>query len=867
MHTDFLTCSWPLAGRSDEVAELAGRLIPPPAGRVLLLGEAGVGKTALWRQVLERCRERGGHVLTAACSPSTSDIPFLALSDWAGMPLGGASGTVESLRGAVRERAGSRPLVLGVDDADHLDAASASLVADLAGEAGAALLLTARSPAPQEGVLQRLMERVPCRTWQVQPLSENAFAGLLRDVLDGPVDSLTTGSLWRMSSGNPLFLRHLLLAGAESGGLHRRHGVWTWRGPAGGHPRLRDLVASTVGVVPDEEARALEYVAQAGSVPRGALESLVGAAVLDRLVRRSLVTAFAEAEGEQVRVAHPLYGEVVRAGTGPLRRRRIHRDLADAVDRCGGATDPIRPVLWRLRAGAEVPEGRLVRAASAALLHSDAELARRLVAHLHTPEAVRVHGQALVAQGRAAEAEELLAARNGPPALRALNLFWGLRRPEEARAVLDALDEAESKEPETKVASRALALFTHGESHARQVLPSVLEAGDSGDWLADNASATLRAYALTLRGRPALVTAEFERGAIPLPPAWGSMRGATEACHVYAMVMAGRLDEALRTAGRYYREALERGDQAEVALVAFIHGVALYWAGRPDLALELLSEAQALVDEQTIFPVEGYIVTEYASCAAALGRTEEASDALARAAGGFPEGSSMRENLTKGEVRVHAAAGRVALAADLADRLAETYLAGGRLTTGVEIAYLCCRLRPGASAALRLEQAVAECDSELFSLFALHGRALADRDPCGLSAVAEELAALGYAGLALEAVVAARGLSTGRASDELARRAEELRQHCRAGPGTALPETAGHTGRLTSRERQICELAASGMSNPAVAGYLDISVRTVSNHLQRAYDKLGVKRRAELGAALALPPAPGPAAPGPGVRE
>nr|WP_281393778.1 helix-turn-helix transcriptional regulator [Streptomyces bathyalis] len=61
-------------------------------------------------------------------------------------------------------------------------------------------------------------------------------------------------------------------------------------------------------------------------------------------------------------------------------------------------------------------------------------------------------------------------------------------------------------------------------------------------------------------------------------------------------------------------------------------------------------------------------------------------------------------------------------------------------------------------------------------------------------------------------------------------------------------------------------MAASGMSNPAVAGHLNISVRTVSNHLQRVYDKLGVTR-AELGTALALPPAPGPAAPGPGVRE
>ena len=55
---------------------------------------------------------------------------------------------------------------------------------------------------------------------------------------------------------------------------------------------------------------------------------------------------------------------------------------------------------------------------------------------------------------------------------------------------------------------------------------------------------------------------------------------------------------------------------------------------------------------------------------------------------------------------------------------------------------------------------------------------------------------------------------------------------------------------LTAREREICTLAAAGVSSPEIAEKLYLSVRTVNNHLQRAYTKLGVTNRRELASAL-----------------
>jgi DNA-binding CsgD family transcriptional regulator len=55
---------------------------------------------------------------------------------------------------------------------------------------------------------------------------------------------------------------------------------------------------------------------------------------------------------------------------------------------------------------------------------------------------------------------------------------------------------------------------------------------------------------------------------------------------------------------------------------------------------------------------------------------------------------------------------------------------------------------------------------------------------------------------------------------------------------------------LTSREREVAELAAVGHRSRDIADRLYLSPRTVENHLQRVYTKLGVTGRVELGPAL-----------------
>lgn len=70
-----------------------------------------------------------------------------------------------------------------------------------------------------------------------------------------------------------------------------------------------------------------------------------------------------------------------------------------------------------------------------------------------------------------------------------------------------------------------------------------------------------------------------------------------------------------------------------------------------------------------------------------------------------------------------------------------------------------------------------------------------------------------------------------------------------AGP---LTRSAG----LTTQERQIAELAASGLSNREIGVRLFLSHRTVSSHLHRIFPKLAVATRAGLRDALAALDAP-----------
>jgi DNA-binding CsgD family transcriptional regulator len=78
--------------------------------------------------------------------------------------------------------------------------------------------------------------------------------------------------------------------------------------------------------------------------------------------------------------------------------------------------------------------------------------------------------------------------------------------------------------------------------------------------------------------------------------------------------------------------------------------------------------------------------------------------------------------------------------------------------------------------------------------------------------------------------------------------AQRARNELRATGVATGPDTP--TSALTTQERQIAELATTGLTNKEIGERLFLSHRTVASHLYRLYPKLGITSRAALRAAL-----------------
>lgn len=91
------------------------------------------------------------------------------------------------------------------------------------------------------------------------------------------------------------------------------------------------------------------------------------------------------------------------------------------------------------------------------------------------------------------------------------------------------------------------------------------------------------------------------------------------------------------------------------------------------------------------------------------------------------------------------------------------------------------------------------------------------------------------------------GLS--RRASAAAARSARLVERCES-PDTPALRLETEIDPLSSREREIALLAAEGRTSRQIADQLYLSVRTIDNHLQRAYTKLGVAGRSQLADAL-----------------
>lgn len=867
---------WPLVGRAEELelveaVEAEGRL-----QGVVLSGQAGVGKTRLATEVLARAEARGDATAWVVGTRSVASVPFGA---FAPLLAGGVSADqtpIDVLRGVADElarRAVHQRLVIGIDDAHLLDDGSAAVVHLLASRPRIFLVVTIRrgEPAPDPVVAlwkEGLTDRV-----ELQPLSALEVSQLLSEALGGQVDTATYHRLWEATRGNALYLRELVVEGRDRGALADRGGVWSWSGPLVGGARLSELVEARLGGVAAEDRALLEELA-VGEPAGPALLGPGKAARLARLEEAGLVVAVEDGRRTEVRLSHPLYAEALRAGMGTLRRRAVCRSLASRLSTAGGHRrhDVLRLATWQVDGGGPADRVVLVEAAQRAKTLFDHPLAERLARRaLEEGDSVDAHlvlGDTLYWQGRHQEAQPFLDAAlalatddrqlaNASLSLSS-NLFWGLGRADDAERLLGSVMPrlADPDWRDEVTAHRAsICLFAGRADVALEMAATVLDRPAAGERARARALATA-VPGWALAGRPETAIEAAKAGlaaAAAIAEEQPMLIAELLQGQVVALWLAGRIDEMEAMAGACYQAAAARGADDFLGPWALLLGRAALARGRAVTARDRLVEAAALLRRQDVGGFLPWCLAAGAQASALLGDVGAGQAALDEAH--RIRVASVRiydVDLLLGGAWLRAAGGELSAARSLARDAAAGAAAGGMASAELLALHDGLRLGAGDEVAATLVARASAVEGALGAAFTQHSRAWMDGDGAGLDGAAECFAGLGMPLLAAEAAAEAAEAyrKEGRASSQVAAlsRSRVLAASCQ-GASTPALRVAGQAPQLhwlTRREREVAELAARGLTKREIAARLFLSIRTVGNHLNHAYTKLGVSSRSDL---------------------
>jgi DNA-binding CsgD family transcriptional regulator len=847
---------WPFVGREWELERVAEALAVRRG--VVLAGEAGVGKTRLLAEAVEGAEGAGLRVLRVGATRSSGAVPLGAFAPL--LPIDDAAASLARAREAILAR---EPAVLAVDDAHALDEASAALVHQLVTQDGLAVLATVRRGEDAPDAVIGLWKDGLCERLDLEPLGRPVLDRLVREALGGPVDGQVLHFLWSRTLGNALFARELLGAAVDSGALARRGGVWTLTEQFTAPPRLRELIAGRLHGARAGERTALELLAIAEPLPFGLLLDMAGGRALERLEERGLLVLDDSAQAN-ARLSHPLLADVVLDALGPIKRRRLLRDLVDAVEARPLPLDVgDRLVRWRIDAGMDVSAGELLATARRYVL-IDAplaeSLARRALAESGGDNAAATItlAEVMALEGRSDDAAALLGSLPSGSARErcrrevdlALVLAFGLNRSRDGAERLEQLLDGVDDDQWGYVAGQIpLMWLLAGEiNEARRAAEDVLaDARSSG---ADRLSAELVLIpALNLLGLP---VSALDRAAVVLPRLEdhsafneymvGQLETAVPTGHRYA----GDLDTAEQVGLQMYERVTQQGAALLRGVYALRLGQIALWRGALARAEQWFLEAVAALAGDALTRASAVDHVRYTR--ALTGRSDMPS-ALAPGALYAVEHDYLSS-------AVEAAAGDVSYARSLALGAARRGIGTGHLAYAIFALYEVAR-HGGAPAAAELLAELPATEGRLLPALVAAVEALAGRSGERLEAAARCLEELGCLLHAAELTAAAATVAAGEgrptAAAVLRTRAQQLAERC-DGATTELLRSPGGAG-LTTREREVAGLAARGLTDVEIAARLSVSPRTVETHLYRVYAKLGVSGRRELEPLFSAPPA------------
>jgi DNA-binding CsgD family transcriptional regulator len=576
-----------------------------------------------------------------------------------------------------------------------------------------------------------------------------------------------------------------------------------------------------------------------------------------------------------VRLAHPLYGEVVRQRCPVTRVRRLLADLTRLIEDAGARRrdDLLRVAIWRLDSDTARDPGQLLRACRQAFATYDIPLAMRLGSAAMAAgggfDAAEVLATLLMFAEQPAEALRILDSvdhliteenqRSRWLGVRGITTYWGLTD----ECTLDALatEGAKLQDPRERTwvqAVESIMRLHHGEQAAAVTLAtSVLDSPASAPGPRALARSTM-AHLQAARGHPVKTMramAAVEASAAEWRAETPYIQLAVELARGTAMILAGDLHAVNAIVAAEFAGMADAGDLSlGSGYLTLVRAQAARLRGQLTDAARYASQASAILSSGRVYA--GLAHAERAHVAALMGQQSLATEAMAEADRRHQETMTILYPwIEQARAWVAACNDDIPTAIDVLRRLAERLRTDG--FAGHEVFALHDLIRLGAidGPAERLQRLGNAVEGALAQAMAWHARAAAGRDGAALMVAADEFADLGMNLYAAEAAANAVSLLRAVRSSATPRAAGRLSDLIARCDGARTPALDVKHPTLTARERQIAKLAAAGVPSKEIADQLYLSSRTVDNHLMRVYAKLGVGGRAELAAALRTLPA------------
>jgi DNA-binding CsgD family transcriptional regulator len=661
-----------IVGREPELRRVEGFLDAVAAGPVALVveGEVGIGKTAVWRHGLEAAARRSYRVLSCRPIDTEAQLAYTALGDLlVEVPdaiLGELPGPQRhalevallraepeerqslpravalGLLGVLRALARGGPTLVAVDDVQWLDQPSRSALAFVARRLTDERvgLLVARRLEGEPGVpldLDRALPAGRLHHLEVGPLAVAELDRLLAARLPTPLPRRTLLRLHRVSGGNPFFAQEIALAilrnGAQDAPTEELPVPASLQGLL--HDRLALLAPPALEAVQTVAALSRPTVALVDRLPGGreAVEAAAAAGVV-------------ELDAEQVRFAHPLLASVALAQLSPSRRRELHGRLAAILDDpeergrhlALAAARPDAEVASSLDDAARRASARGAPDAAAVLW----EQARRLTpagageqARRRGIEAAERHFDAGDAERARALLQEVAA--EAPPGRQRAHalarLGWVRAHREGFQAGADAFRAALASDA-GDVALRVqveegLAWCLHStsglpaaEAHARTALE--LAEGLGEPTLLAGALSHV-AFLESLRGG-GIAMATIERAvALGGAPGWSQILGRPDWIHALLLQWAGELGSARQRFEALHQDAVDRGEEHSLPSILFQLARVELLTGAWERARRHAAECHELTMQSGQVGERPYALTIQALVEAHLGLAEPAA--------------------------------------------------------------------------------------------------------------------------------------------------------------------------------------------------------------------------------------------------